>query len=68
MKIKNWKEVLGWIHMNSDACLFETIGKPRNQMRQEEEARRLFPTVELIKEQPLSDNTRDTNRLFLCKT
>jgi SAM-dependent methyltransferase len=66
MWIKNWKEVLGWIRMNSDACLFESNGKPRQQAEQEDELRLLFSKVKLINERSSDDELQSKRRLFMC--
>jgi SAM-dependent methyltransferase len=68
MWLKNWKEILGWIRMNSDACLLETNGNPREQEDQEKEARRLFSTVELINGSSLDDDIQAKRKLFICRS
>lgn len=66
MWIDNWKEVIQFAKSISGHMLFETNGKPEQQMEQVDYLQSLYKSVELLSEQSKEDVLQRNRKLYLC--
>jgi len=66
MWINNWKEVIQFARSISTHMLFETNGKPEQQMEQVSYLQSLYGSVQLLSEQSNEDVLQRNRKLYLC--
>lgn len=66
MWIENWKEVIQFAKSISTNMLFETNGKPEQQMEQVSYLQSLYGSVQLLSEQSNEDELQRNRKLYLC--
>jgi len=66
MWIPSWKELIKWVHSNSNHCLFETNGKPHQQEEQITFLKQTYKTVEMLAEQSDDDPRQKKRKLLWC--
>jgi len=66
MWIKPWKELITWVHNNSDHCLFETNGKKDQQQAQIDFLKQIYRSVEILAERSDDDPGQKKRKLLWC--
>lgn len=66
MWIENWKKVIQFAKSISANMLFETNGKPEQQMEQVSYLQSIYSSVQLLSEQSKEDELQRNRKLYLC--
>ncbi len=64
--IKNWKDLITWVHSNSSHCLFETNGKPHLQDEQINFLKSVYRKVIIIHEHSNDDPGQKRRKTLWC--
>ena len=68
MWIKPWKELIAWVKLNSNYCLFETNGKSKQQAEQIDYLNKTFRSVEILAESSQDDPKQKKRKLLWCSS
>lgn len=66
MWISRWKELITWVHKNSNHCLFETNGKKDQQQAQIDFLKQTYKSVEILAEESNDDPGQKRRKLVWC--
>jgi SAM-dependent methyltransferase len=66
MWIPTWKDLIKWVHKNSNNCLFETNGKKQQQQDQIDFLKQTYSSVTMLAEQSDDDPDQKKRKLLWC--
>ena len=67
MWINNWKELIKYIHKNSNILVIETNGNNNQQLEQYNYINSKYKTVKKLYDKSDDDETQKNRELFICK-